>query len=61
LAHAAGLLGHYLDALERDATSPQFAARERLALSYAERVTRREQDVDEALISLRAGRITLDS
>jgi alkylhydroperoxidase family enzyme len=33
------------------ATSPQFSACERLALSYAERITRSDQDVDEVLFA----------
>src|SRR5919109_5272402 len=37
--------------LTRYATSPQFSARERLALSYAERITRSDQDVDAALFA----------
>ena len=37
--------------LERYATSPHFSTRERLVLSYAERITRSDQDVDEALFA----------
>jgi AhpD family alkylhydroperoxidase len=37
--------------LTRDATSPQFSAHERLALGYAGRITRRDQDVDAALFA----------
>ena len=33
------------------ATSAQFSTRERLALTYAERITRSDQDVDEALFA----------
>jgi len=33
------------------ATSPHFSARETLALTYAERITRSEQDVDAALFA----------
>lgn len=42
--------GHIVD-LTRYATSPQFSARERLALGYAERITRSDQDVDAALFA----------
>jgi alkylhydroperoxidase family enzyme len=37
-------LAHY-------ATSPHFSAREALALTYAERITRSDQDVDDALFA----------
>jgi alkylhydroperoxidase family enzyme len=37
--------------LEAYATSPHFSAREKLALTYAERITRSDQDVDEALFA----------
>ncbi len=35
--------------IEHYATSPHFSAREKLALTYAERITNSDQDVDEAL------------
>ncbi len=35
--------------LEHYATSPLFSEREKLALTYAERITNSDQDVDEAL------------
>jgi alkylhydroperoxidase family enzyme len=44
-----GLSAAHIADLTRYATSPQFSARERLALSCAERITRSDQDVDEAL------------
>ena len=37
--------------LEHYATSPHFSAREKLALTYAERITRSDQDVDDALFT----------
>jgi alkylhydroperoxidase family enzyme len=37
--------------LEAYATSPHFSVREKLALTYAERITRSDQDVDEALFA----------
>lgn len=37
--------------LEHYATSPHFSVREKLALTYAERITRSDQDVDEALFA----------
>jgi alkylhydroperoxidase family enzyme len=37
--------------LEHYASSPHFSARERLALTYAERITQSDQDVDEALFA----------
>jgi alkylhydroperoxidase family enzyme len=37
--------------LEDYATSPHFSAREKLALTYAERITRSDQDVKEALFA----------
>jgi alkylhydroperoxidase family enzyme len=37
--------------LEHYATSPHFSTREALALTYAERLTRSDQDVDEALFA----------
>jgi alkylhydroperoxidase family enzyme len=46
-----GLSAAHIADLTRYATSPQFSARERLALSYAERITRSDQDVDEALFA----------
>lgn len=46
-----GLSEAHIADLERYATSPHFSTRERLALSYAERITRSDQDVDEALFA----------
>jgi alkylhydroperoxidase family enzyme len=46
-----GLSAAHIADLTRYATSPQFSTRERLALSYAERITRSDQDVDEALFA----------
>lgn len=37
--------------LDRYATSPHFSAREKLVLTYAERITRSDQDVDDALFA----------
>jgi alkylhydroperoxidase family enzyme len=37
--------------LEQYAASPHFSAREKLALTYAERITRSDQDVDETLFA----------
>ena len=37
--------------LEHYSSSPHFSARERLALTYAERITRSDQDVDEPLFA----------
>jgi alkylhydroperoxidase family enzyme len=37
--------------LHNYATSAQFSTRERLALTYAERITRSDQDVDEVLFA----------
>jgi alkylhydroperoxidase family enzyme len=37
--------------LEHYATSPHFSAREQLALTYAERITRSDQDVDAVLFA----------
>ena len=37
--------------LEHYATSPHFSGREKLALTYAERITRSDQDIDEALFA----------
>ena len=39
--------------LEHYVTSPHFSAREKLALTYAERITCSDQDVDEALFARR--------
>ena len=46
-----GLSAAHIADLTRYATSPQFSARERLALSYAQRSMRSDQDVDEALFA----------
>ena len=46
-----GLSAAHIADLTRDATSPQFSARERLALSYAERLTRSDQNVGEVLFA----------
>ena len=46
-----GLSAVQLADLEDYATSAQFSTRERLALTYAERITKSEQDVDEALFA----------
>jgi len=37
--------------LEYYTTSPHFSTRERLALTYAERITRSDQDVDDVLFA----------
>ena len=37
--------------IDNYATSPHFSAREQLALTYAERITRSDQDVDDALFA----------
>ena len=47
----AGLSAEQIADLENYATSAQFSAREKLALTYAERITRSDQDVDEALFA----------
>src|SRR5919197_5432253 len=46
-----GLSAEQIADLEHYATSVQFSAREKLALTYAERITRSDQDVDEALFA----------
>jgi alkylhydroperoxidase family enzyme len=46
-----GLSAAQVTDLEYYATSPHFSAREKLALTYAERMTRSGQDVDEALFA----------
>jgi alkylhydroperoxidase family enzyme len=46
-----GLCEAQLVDLEHHATSPHFSARERMALTYAERITRSDQDVDDALFA----------
>jgi len=46
-----GLSAEHIADLEHYATSGQFSAREKLALTYAERITRSDQDVDEALFA----------
>ena len=46
-----GLSAAQVTDLEHYATSPHFSAREKLALTYAERITRSDQDVDEALFA----------
>ena len=47
----AGLSAEQIADLENYAASAQFSAREKLALTYAERITRSDQDVDEALFA----------
>jgi alkylhydroperoxidase family enzyme len=46
-----GMTAAQMADLEHYSSSPHFSARERLALTYAERITRSEQDVDEALFT----------
>jgi alkylhydroperoxidase family enzyme len=46
-----GLTPAQMTDLEHYASSPHFSARERLALTYAERITRSDQDVDETLFA----------
>jgi alkylhydroperoxidase family enzyme len=46
-----GLTAAQITDLEHYASSAQFSAREKLALTYAERITRSDQDVDEALFA----------
>ena len=46
-----GLSAAQVADLEHYAASPYFSAREKLALTYAERITRSDQDVDEALFA----------
>jgi alkylhydroperoxidase family enzyme len=46
-----GLTPAQMTDLEHYVSSPHFSARERLALTYAERITRSDQDVDEALFA----------
>jgi alkylhydroperoxidase family enzyme len=40
-----------MTALAHYATSPQFSTQDKLALTYAERITLSDQDVDEALFA----------
>ena len=47
----AGLSAEQIADIEHYTTSAQFSAREKLALTYAERITRSDQDVDEALFA----------
>ncbi len=47
----AGLSAEHIADIENYAMSAQFSAREKLALTYAERITRSDQDVDEALFA----------
>jgi alkylhydroperoxidase family enzyme len=47
----AGLSAAQVADLHTYTTSAQFSTRERLALTYAERITRSDQDVDEALFA----------
>ena len=46
-----GLNTAQISELEHYASSTHFSAREKLALTYAERITRSDQDVDEALFA----------
>jgi alkylhydroperoxidase family enzyme len=46
-----GLSAAHIADLTRYATRPQFSARERLALSYAERLTRSDQNVGKVLFA----------
>ena len=46
-----GLSEAHITDVEHYATSPQFSEREKLALTYAERITRSDQDVDEVLFA----------
>jgi alkylhydroperoxidase family enzyme len=46
-----GLSTAQVDSLAHYATSAHFSAREKLALTYAERITVSDQDVDEALFA----------
>ena len=46
-----GLSAAQVDSLAQYAASPHFSAREKLALTYAERITVSDQDVDEALFA----------
>jgi alkylhydroperoxidase family enzyme len=46
-----GLSAAQVADLKHYAASPHFSAREKLALTYAERITRSDQDVDEALFA----------
>jgi alkylhydroperoxidase family enzyme len=46
-----GMTAAQMADLQDYARSPHFAPRERLALTYAERITRSDQDVDEALFA----------
>ena len=46
-----GLSAAQVADLEHYTTSPHFSAREKLALTYAECITRSDQDVDEVLFA----------
>jgi len=46
-----GLSAAQITDLEHYANSAHFSTREKLALTYAERITRSDQDVDEALFA----------
>jgi alkylhydroperoxidase family enzyme len=46
-----GMTAAQMADLEHYSSSPHFSARERLALTYAERITRSEQDVDAPLFA----------
>jgi alkylhydroperoxidase family enzyme len=46
-----GMTAAQMADLEHYSSSPHFSARERLALTYAERITRSEQNVDEPLFA----------
>jgi alkylhydroperoxidase family enzyme len=46
-----GLDATQITDLEHYASSAHFSAREKLALTYAERITRSDQDVDEAFFA----------
>ncbi len=46
-----GLSETQIAEIEHYATSTQFSEREQLALTYAERITRSDQDVDDALFA----------
>ncbi len=46
-----GLREEQIAEIENYASSDQFSAREKLALTYAERITRSDQDVDEELFA----------
>ncbi len=46
-----GLRAEQITDLDNYATSPHFSTREKLALTYAERVTLSDQDVDDAFFA----------